>query len=62
MNQSNEGDGWVVVAIILILLAYALSGCGGGGDDEPEKVRIEQTEEPPCKSVPADQRQAECGS
>lgn len=47
--------GWLAGGLLALLVA-----CGGGGDDEPT-AKVYPTEEPPCKSVPVEDRQAACG-
>ena len=49
-----------LVIVVLLVLAAFLTGCGGGEVEELDKTR--PTEEPPCKSVPIERRQAECGT
>lgn len=46
----------------IIIIALALAACGGGGDFDDEKEHPSEIAPPPCKSVPIEQRQAECGT
>ena len=51
--------------MLLALLIFALAACGGGGDDCEECIEkeiVESIAPPPCKSVPVEQRAAECGT
>lgn len=43
----------------IIIIALVLAACGGGGDMEEKTDPIA---EPPCKSVPVENRAAECGT
>lgn len=46
---------------LLLAVTLFLAACGGGGDfDEVDKTK--PIAEPPCKSVPVEQREATCGT
>lgn len=51
----------IALAVLFSFCALAI-GCGGGDDDEPVKSKREHTEEPPCKSIPVERREKECGT
>lgn len=48
------------LAVLFSFCALAI-GCGGGSEDETTKQN-DDTEEPPCKSIPPERRAVECGS
>ena len=49
--------------MLLAVLALSLVSCGGGGAEEDVLIKAgDPVGEPPCKSIPIEQRQAECGT
>lgn len=50
------------LAVLLSFCALAI-GCGGNGDDTEQPTKGEDMHgEPPCKSIPIEQRERECGT